>query len=216
MFLTLMRDHLICDHTEVFSSSNKFSFREVLFHCLSMQRFVSKQSSSSVDLASLSVDDVRAVRAAIALFLGLSCPPAWHAKPLNRPCMQQCWHNFHHHEITHGVHFQRPGWRRLRDAIVRPPTREELACTSTPSAAPTAAPIEDEPSGSTAKRRKVHVDPTVRDWFFDMSHQWKTERWWDVQSRVVRRDRCEHSFYSWKRSHQQHLSAGRLCCHPQT
>ena len=43
--------------------------------CHSMDRFVSKRSSSSVDLDSSSSDEVRAERAAIALSVGLSWPP---------------------------------------------------------------------------------------------------------------------------------------------
>ena len=45
-----------------------------------MYRFVSKRSSSSVDLDSASLDDVRAERAAIALFVGLSWPPDRYTK----------------------------------------------------------------------------------------------------------------------------------------
>ena len=40
------------------------SSTEVFFHCLSMQRFVSRRSFSSAGLASSSLDDVRAERAA--------------------------------------------------------------------------------------------------------------------------------------------------------
>ena len=50
--------------------------------------------------------------------------------------------------------------------------------TSTPCAppppTPAAALVEDEPSSSTAKRGKIHVDPFVRDWFLDMSCHWRT------------------------------------------
>ena len=43
----------------------------------------------------------------------------------------------------------------------RPYQRSSPAAPATPAA----ALVEDEPSSSTAKRRKVHVDPIVRDWF---------------------------------------------------
>ena len=91
-----------------------------------MQRFVSKRSSSSVDLDPSSL---------------------------------------HYHELPHGVRLQRPGWWRPGYAIARPLTHEEIAHTSTPCAAPTApaapaaALVENEPSGSGTKRRKLHVDP---------------------------------------------------------
>ena len=83
-----------------------------------MQRFVSKRSSSSVDLASSSLDGVRAERAAVALFVGLCWSPDRHAKSLGRPSMQQLWehalqeHILHHRELPHGVRFQRLGWWR--------------------------------------------------------------------------------------------------------
>ena len=48
-------------------------------------------------------------------------------------------------------------------------------------ATPAAALVEDEPSGSTAKHRKIHVDPFVRDWFLDVLDQWRTERRWSLQ-----------------------------------
>ena len=56
-------------------------------------------------------------------------------------------------------------------------THEEIVYVKTPGpalaapgnpATPAAALVEDEPSSSTAKRRKVQVDPTVRDCFHDM------------------------------------------------
>ena len=43
-----------------FGLSNNCCSREVFFHCLSMQRFVSRRSSSSVNLASSSLDHVLA------------------------------------------------------------------------------------------------------------------------------------------------------------
>ena len=71
-----------------------------------------------------------------------------------------------------------------RETIARLLTHEEIDYVRTPHAAQatlTAALVGVEPTGSTAKRRKVHVNYIVRDWFFDMSHQWKTERRWDMQ-----------------------------------
>ena len=77
------------------------------------------------------------------------------------------------------VRLQRPAWWRPGEAIDRPLTHEELAHTKTPRAA--AALVEDEPSGSGSKRRKIHVDPIARDWFLDMLDQWRRERRWDMQ-----------------------------------
>ena len=57
-----------------------------------MDRFVSKRSSSSVDLDVSSLNDVRAKRAAIALSVGLSWPPDRHTKQTRgRPSRQQLW-----------------------------------------------------------------------------------------------------------------------------
>ena len=56
----------------VFSRTKSVS--QVFFHCLSMHRFVSERSSSSADLDSSSLDDMRAEQAAIALSVGLSWP----------------------------------------------------------------------------------------------------------------------------------------------
>ena len=171
-----------------------------------MDRFVSKRSSSSVDLDASSLDDVRAERAAIALSVGLSWPPDRYTKQTRgRPSRQQLWeralqdHILEHHELPHGVRLQRPVWWRPGEAIDRPLTHEELAHTKTPAA----APVEDEPSCSASKRRKIHVNPIARDWFLDMLDQWKTERHWDMRRclqrgpapvpRDVRRDRQEHA-----------------------
>ena len=128
---------------------------QVFYHCFSMQRFVSKRSTSSDDLASSSFDDVRAKRAAIALSVGLCWPPAQHAISLERPSMRPRReralqeHILHHHEL--------------------------------PLATPATALVEDEPSGSTEKRRKVHVHSTVRDWFLYMLDQRMTHRRWGMQ-----------------------------------
>ena len=104
-----------------------------------MDRFVSKRSSSSVDLDASSLDDVRAERAAIALSVGLSWPPDRYTKQTRgRPSRQQLWeralqdHILEHHELPHGVRLQRPVWWRPGEAIDRPLTHEELAHTKTP------------------------------------------------------------------------------------
>ena len=91
-----------------------------------MDRFVSKRSSSSVDLDASSLDDVRAERAAIALSVGLSWPPDRYTKQTRgRPSRQQLWdralqdHILEHHELPHGVRLQRPVWWRPGEAIDR-------------------------------------------------------------------------------------------------
>ena len=186
-----------------------------------MQRIISKRSSSSVDLDSSSLEDVRTERAAISLSEGLSWPPAKRRRSAGRPTWRQLWeralqeHILHHHELPHGVRLQRLGWWQPGDANARPLTHEEIAHVSTRAApaAPTAALVEDEPSGSGTKRRKIRVDPTVRDWFPDVMDQWRTERRWGMQQ-------CDgvkpNTPYRWKRSAPaltrrrdtaQHLSA---------
>ena len=160
-----------------------------------MDRFVSKGSSSSVDLDSSSRDDVWAERAAIALSVGLSCPPDRSTKQTRgRPS----WHGssswnalFRATSSTttsfrmvsacsalSGGDHEKPstGSSHTRSS----PTHEELAHTKTPRAA-TAAPAtyaaaldEDEPSGSGSKRRKVQVDTIARDWVTirSLEHEW--------------------------------------------
>ena len=166
-----------------------------------------------------SLDDVRAERAAIALSVGLSWPPDRYTKQTRgRPSRQQLWeralqdHILEHHELPHGVRLQRPVWWRPGEAIDRPLTHEEIAHTKTPRAAPAtpaAALVEDEPSGSGSKRRKVQVDPIARDWFLDMLDPWKTERHWDMRRCLCEVQRlCPGMFdgidkntpYRWKRS----------------
>ena len=186
-----------------------------------MQRFVSMRSSSSVDLDSSSLDDVRTERAAIALSVGLSWPPFKRRRSAGRPSWQQLWeralqeHILHHHELPHGVRLQWPDWWAL------PLAHEEIAdvklLVPLPPSTPAAALVE-ESSGSTAKRRKVQVDPIVRDWFLDMLDQWKTERRWGIQRCLceVQRvfpamfDRINHSTpYRWKRSSPRAAALGR-------
>ena len=205
----------------------------MFFYCLSTQRFVSRGSSLSVDLDFSSRDDVRTQRAAIALSVGLSWPPDRRWRSAGRPSWQQLWegalqeHILRHHELPHGVLLQRPAWWRPGEAIDRPLTHEETAHVKTPRATlaapaapttPAAALVEDEPSSSTAKRRKVHVDPIVRDWFLDMSHQWKTQRRWSMQQYLCEvQRRCLGMFdginpntsHRWKRSAPAEAPLGR-------
>ena len=71
-----------------------------------MQRFVSMRSSSSVDLDSSSLDDMRAEWAAIALSVGLT--PDRRRRTAGRPSWQQLWeralqeHILHHHAAYSG------------------------------------------------------------------------------------------------------------------
>ena len=193
-----------------------------------MDRFVSKRSSSSVDLDASSLDDVRAERAAIALSVGLSWPPDRYTKQTRgRPSRQQLWeralqdHILEHHELPHGVRLQRPVWWRPGEAIDRTLTHEELVHIKTPRAAPAtpaAALVEDEPSGSGSKRRKVQVDPIARDWFLDMLGQWRRERRWDMRRCLCEVQRlCPGVFdgidpntpYRWKRSAPRAETRGR-------
>ena len=150
----------------------------MFFHCLLVQRFVSipRLQTWASTPATSSLDDVRAERAAIALSVGLSWPPVRQQRFAGRP-WQRVWerglqeHIFHHHEFPHGVRSQPPDWRRPGETIALPLTQEEIADTITPCAAlaapatPAAALVEDEPSGSGSKRRRIHADPIMRDWF---------------------------------------------------
>ena len=194
-----------------------------------MKRFLSSRSSSQQELQPL--DDVRAERAAIALSVGLSWPPDRYTKtPRGRPNWQQLWeralqdHIMNHHELPLGIRLQRPVWWRPGEAIDRPLTHEELAHVKTPRAAtvapaiPAAALVEDEPSGSGSKRRKVQVDPIARDWFLDMLGQWRRERRWDMQRCLCEVQRlCPGMFdginpntpYRWKRSTARAETRGR-------
>ena len=139
-------------------------------------------------------------------------PPVKRQRSAGRPSWQQLWertlqkHILHHHELPHGVRLQ-PGWWRPGVTIAPPLTHEEIVHSSL--AAPTAALVEDEPNRSTAKRRKVHADFVVRDWFLDMMEKWKTQRRWDMQRRLCDVQRlCPRMYngisrnapYRWKRS----------------
>ena len=139
LFLISTRQFKKC-HFEVFSRTQTSVFPVEVF---AMERFVSKRSSSSVDLDASSLDDVRAERAAIALSVGLSWPPDRYTKQTRgRPSRQQLWerplqdHILEHHELPHGVRLQRPVWWRPGEAIDRPLTHEELAHTKTPPPRP--------------------------------------------------------------------------------
>ena len=198
---------LFC-HGQVFSRSKKVFFPRPR---IPMKRFLSSRSSSQQELQPL--DDVRAEWAAIALSVGLSWPPDRYTKTRGRPSWQQLWervlqdHILNHHE---GIRLQRSAWCRPGEAIDRPLTHEEHAHIKTPCAA--AAPVEDEPSGSVSKRRKIHIDPIARDWFLDMLDQWRTDRRWDMQRCLCEVQRlCPELFvginpntpYRWKRSGQK-------------
>ena len=78
------------DCCEFFSLKQLFLFLRCDLHCHSTQRFVSKRASSLVDLASSSLDDVRAERAT-ALSVGLSWPPVRHARSRGQPSWQHQW-----------------------------------------------------------------------------------------------------------------------------
>ena len=130
-----------------------------------MQRFVSKRSSSSVDLASSSLDDVRAEGAAIALSVGLSCHEAGKGNRSDAPAGSSAGNVLC--RSTSSTIMSSPmvsAWWRAGETIAQPFTDEEIVYTSTPCATPAAALVEDEPRGSTATR-----------------DQWKTERRWGMQ-----------------------------------
>ena len=195
-----------------------FQARKVFFPTtlhLAMHRygFVSKRSSSSQSLETSALDDVRAERAAIALSVGLRWPPDRYTKQTRgRPNRQELWeralqdHIINNHELPQGMCLQRPAWWRPGEPIGRP------------ARAAAAAPVEDAPSCSRAKRRKIHVDPIARDWFLDMLEQWQTERRWDLRRswHEVQRlcpgvfdDVDKNTPYRWKRSAPRAAPLGR-------
>ena len=196
-----------------------------------MDRFVSKRSSSSVDLDASSLDDVRAERAAIALSVGLSWPPDRYTKQTRgRPSRQQLWeralqdHILEHHELPHGVRLQRPAWWRPGEAIDRPLTHEELAHVKTPRAAPVtpvAALVEDEPSSSGSKRRKILVDPIATCWTSGGETGGGTCGGACARSSVCAPGCSTGSTRTLPTAgsgarHEQRRAAGELCCHPLT
>ena len=103
-----------------------------------MQRFVSKRSSSSVDLASFSasssLDDVRAEAGRhrpvcwSELATRQACEIARSAQPASGNVLSISTSS-HLHELPHGVCLQRPGRWRSGDTIARPLTHEEIAHT---------------------------------------------------------------------------------------
>ena len=117
--------------------------------------------------------------------------------------------------------------RRPGEAIDRQLTHEELAHVKTHRAATAAALVEDEPSGTASKRRKIHVDPIAREWLFDalgpveeraaMGHAAVLVRGpasvpWDF-----RRDQPEHSLpLETARATSRDARQKELCCRPQT
>ena len=121
--LMLMIDSLTLDHTEVYSVPNNCFSSQVFFHCPSMQRVVIKPSSSSVDLDSSSLDDVRAKRAAIALSLGLSWPPDRHARSRGRPSWQQLLERALQEHILHHLSFRTVSVYSGRTAVRPSPDR---------------------------------------------------------------------------------------------
>ena len=224
VFFSFHLAHSKCASFEVFLSS-KSVFPTALHLAMDRYGFVRQRSSSSQSLATSALDDVRAERAAIALSVGVKWPPGRYAKGTpGRPTRQQLWeralqeHILKHHELPQGTRLQRPGWWRPGEAIDRALTHEELASVETHAAAPPAGPVEDEPSGSRAKRRKIHVHPIARDWFLDMQEQWQTERNWDMQRCLSEAKRfCPDMFdhvhqktpYRWKRSAARPETRGR-------
>ena len=103
----LMTDHLTREHMEVSSLSNKCLFQRSVFPLLlDAARFVSKRSSSSIDLATSSTSSSLD---AIALSVGLSWPPVKRQRSAGRPSWQHLWEHalqeriLHHHELPHGV-----------------------------------------------------------------------------------------------------------------
>ena len=198
-----------------------------------MDRFVSKRSSSSVDLDASSLDDVRAERAAIALSVGLSWPPDRYTKQTRgRPSRQQLWeralqdHILEHHELPHGVRLQRPVWWRPGEAIDRTLTQEELAHIKTPRAAPatpTAALVEDEPIRSAARSRSTPSPATGSSTCWTNGGQNDDGT---CSGACARSGACapECSTGSTRTlptagsgaRHEQRRAAGELCCHPLT
>ena len=144
-----------------------------------MKRFTSPRSSS--------LDDVRTERAAIALSVGLSWPPAKRQRSAGRSTFQEAWeravheHILQFHELPDRA-CHRAAWWRPGQPIVRPLTADVIGSVSTLSAA---VCVAFAPSTSDAKRRKVHVNAVMRDWFLDVYDAWKGERRWDMQTAHV-------------------------------
>ena len=182
-----------------------------------MDRFVGKRSSSSGDLDASSLDDVRAERAPIALSVGLSWPPDRYTKQTRcRPSKQQLWeralqdHIMNHHELPHGIRLQRPDWWRPEGAIDRPLTHEEIAHTSTPCATPQRGKTPQNP------RRPLRARLVPRHVLPHGAHR---SAWVRSGACVLgcSRGSTRTLLTTGKAArHEQHRSAGELCCHPQT
>ena len=153
------------------------SVSQVFAHCYSMDRF-SKRSSSSLDLAASTLDDVRAERAVIAWCVGLSWPPDRNTKVPGRPSWQQLWeralqdHILNHHEVPQGIRLQRPAWWRLGETIDLPLTHDRLSVPHQPLQP--LQSLETSPAAALRSAARATSTPIVRDWFLDMLDQWKT------------------------------------------
>ena len=203
--------------------------RSVFFHCLSMQRFISKRTSSSVDLDSSSLDDERADRAAIAIVCWSELATSQAAAvapdaPAGSSCSRSTCSSTMSTRVVSTYSDLSSRHTSLMTPSPQPLSHEEIAQVSTPAApaspaAPVAALVEDEPRGSGTRRRKIHVDPIVREWLLDVMDQWRTERRSEhaavlVRSPApvpqdVRRDQPEHSLYRRKRSAPAAAQLGR-------
>ena len=137
-------------------------------------------------------------RAAVALSVGLSWPPHKRRPSAGRPS----W-------VLRMVsaYSGRPGGNQETPSAARSVTRRLPTSALQPRWPPRPPPVtalgEDESSDSAAKRRKIHADPIMRDWFLDVMDQWEDAMVMEhaaviVQSLVpvpqdVRRNQPEHS-----------------------
>ena len=129
-----------------FSLSKSVSQLFAVYH--SVDRFVSKRSSSSLNLDSAWLDDVRAERVAIALSVGLIWPP--------RQVHEDVWSA----QVAAALGTS-PAGAHPQPPRASTPEVSHIKTLRAAPAAPAAALVEDEPSGSGSKRRKVHVDPSL-------------------------------------------------------
>ena len=176
-----------------------------------MQRFVSKRSSSSVDLDSSSLDDMRVERAAIALCVGLSWPLHKRRLSADAPAGSSCGNVLCMSTSSTTMSFRmvsacsgQAGGNRETPSSDRSPARRS---PSSP------------PCRSGTKRRKIQVDPIVRDWFLDISYQWKTQRRWGMSQCLCEVQRlCPRMFdginpnipYRWERRAPRAAPLGRI------
>ena len=104
----------------------------------------------------------------------------------------------------------------------QPLKHEELAHTNSPRAAtaapatPAAALVEDEPSASVSKRRKVHVDPIARAESGDGTCSGACARCSDFAPGCSTGSTRTLPTAGSGARHEQRRSAGELCCRPQT